>query len=138
MFMISILRWLGFLFGSKTVEPAQVKFIPVEEALVKVEAIMDEEDAGTTHPEALSDVEPEVIFDLGKPITCLMLTCKGCDKVDPIEGCIAYEDPALLIWHKQGHFCPHNAPVVIVSKKKTNPLKASKREARALKATKAA
>ena len=112
-------------------EPEPVKFVPVEEALAKVEAIMSEEDAGTTHPEALSDVEEEII-ELGKTITCLMLTCKGCNKIDPIEGCIAYEDPSLLLWHRQDHLCPAHPFTAKPKEKKqkTNPLKASKRAAR--------
>ena len=77
----TILRWLGFNLGSKDIQPVeQVKFVPVKEALAEVEAIMD---AGTTHPDALIDVEEEraiaahevlgvfkerkeKIFDLGK------------------------------------------------------------------------
>ncbi len=147
-----ILRWLGFNLGFKDTTPVQqVKFVPVKEALVEVEAIMD---AGTTHPAALIDVEEERviaahevlevfkkrderIFDLGKPITCLMIDCKGCDKIDPVKGCIAYEDPSLLLWHKLGQWCPLNSvPQKVVAKKKVkvNPQKASRRAALAAKA----
>ncbi len=141
-----------FLSKRKKAEPVQqVKFVPVKEALAEVEAIMD---AGTTHPAALIDVEEErviaahevlevfkerkeKIFDLGKPITCLMITCKRCDKIDPIQGCIAYDDPSLLLWHKLGQWCPLNSvPQKVVAKKKVkvNPQKASRRAALAAKA----
>ncbi len=141
-----------FLSKRKKAEPVQqVKFVPVKEALAEVEAIMD---AGTTHPAALMNehdkVDPEFAahridnhdaIELGKPITCLMIDCKGCDKINPIEGCIAYDDPSLLLWHKLGQWCPLNSvPQKVVAKKKVmiNPLKASKREARARAAAKAA
>lgn len=89
-----------------------------------------EEDAGTTHPASLAEVEEE-IFDLGKPLTCLMIRCRGCSKIDPVEGCTAYEDPSKLIWFRQDHFCPHNPPYVAPKKKKKrNPLKASKQAAK--------
>jgi hypothetical protein len=77
-------------------------------------------------------VDGEEIFDLGKPLTCLMLTCKGCHKIDPADGCIAYEDPSLLPWHRQDLRCPVHPynPTAKKKKKKTNPLKESKRKAR--------
>jgi len=82
------------------------------------------------------------IFDLGKPITCLMLTCEGCDKIDPVKGCIAYEDPSALLWHKLGQWCPLNSVsnpfIMAFKKKKGNPLKDSKRRAREKARTKAA
>ena len=178
--------WGGAVEGGKEFDCATERrdYRPkVGEALTRVEAIMDEEDALITGPPALIDVknaclgcntilpnmedrycaacairvevgeprdefgrfmnEPYEILDLGKPITCLMIECKGCNKIDPVEGCIAYEDPSLLLWHKLGLWCPLNSvqPIVLRAmqkRKKVNPLKASKREARALKAAKTA
>ncbi len=150
----AIRRWLGFSLEFKDTKPVQqVKFVPVKEALAEVEAIMD---AGTTHPAARIDVEEErgiaarevlevfkerkeKIFDLGQPITCLMIDCRGCNKIHPVEGCLAYEDPSLLLWHKLDQWCPLNSVqpfTEFVKKQKTNPLKASKRAARAARAAK--
>lgn len=91
-------------------------------------------DAIPEEEEEVFDLVEEVIFDLGKPITCLMLTCKGCSKINPIDGCGAYEDPSVLLWHRLDQWCPLNSvdsPFITASKKrKTNPLKASKKAAR--------
>lgn len=139
---ISILRWLGFNLEFNTIDPEPVKVVPTQ--AVRVAPVMIE------MKPAKVEVDPEFtahridnhdVIELGKPITCLMLTCKRCDKIDPIEGCVAYEDPSLLLWHKLGQWCPLNSvpqPTVTIKKRRTNPLKASKREARARAAAKAA
>ena len=68
------------------------------------------------------------IIDPGMPLgACLMLTCKGCNKLVS-DDCSVYANPAKLMWHRQDKHCPFNPPVVETKKKKVlNPIKASKR-----------
>jgi hypothetical protein len=73
----------------------------------------------------------DIIIPLGTPIgACLMLTCKGCNKIND-DGCSAYKDVLALMWHRHDKPCPMNPPEAESKKKaKINPLKASKRNAR--------
>ncbi len=151
--LITILRWLGFNLEFDAIDPEPVKVVPTQvirvepvklielkPAEAEVKALMNEHDEVDPEFEA-QGIDIHDAIELGKPIACLMLTCKGCNKINPVEGCIAYEDPSLLLWHKLGQWCPLNSvPQKVVAKKKVkvNPLKASKREARANKAAKAA
>ena len=70
----------------------------------------------------------EEIIDPGMPLgACLFLTCKGCNKIGDV-GCMAYRDINKLLWHRQGHHCPHNPPAAESKKQQfINPIKASKR-----------
>jgi hypothetical protein len=69
----------------------------------------------------------EEIINPGMPLgACLLLTCKGCTKAGEV-GCTVYRNIFKLSWHRQGLFCPFNAPTVESKKAKINPLKASKR-----------
>lgn len=55
----------------------------------------------------------------------------GCNKA--LEGCcLAYRNPAILPWFRQGKECPTGpyTPSMTTQQKKINPIKASKRKTR--------
>lgn len=69
----------------------------------------------------------EDVIEIGVPLgTTLMLTCKGCNKIND-TGCSTYKDPMVLSWHRHNKYCPMNPPAIAKKKVKINPLKASKR-----------